>query len=287
MKFWQSLFFHEVDQLAGTATICEALGFHGVLLPDHLCVPEKIQSRYLYAEDGAPPFDASTQWAEAWTAIAAMAAVTERLHFSTAVYVAPLRRPLELAKTVATAATLSGGRVALGVGAGWMEEEFRIQGEGFRDRGRRLDELLDVCRLLWSGETVEHHGAFYDFPRLVQTPAPPPIPIYVGGASPAALRRAARHDGWLSSGNTPEEAPALVDRLRALRAEGGRSGEPFEIVMALTAPPDPDLLRRLEDRGVTGIVSYPLSYVLGPGSTLEAKREALERYANDVIARTR
>ena len=288
MKFWQALSFTEIDQLVDAAKICEEVGFHGVLLSDHVCFPEKIESKYLYADDGAPPFDATTPWPEPWAAISAMATATTRLHFNTAIYIAPLRHPLEVAKSVATASLLSHGRVALGVGVGWLREEFEILGEDFHTRGRRLDEMLEICRKLWAGGMVEHHGDHYDFPRVQQTPPPEShIPIYVGGASVAALRRAARHDGWLGTGNEPADVPGMLDRIRDFRKEVGREGEPFDAVVALTVPPDPDLFRGLEDRGVTSIVNYPLAFAIGPNTTIEQKRQVLERYGNEIIARCR
>lgn len=280
MKFWQALSFTETTQLLDLARTCEEVGFHGVFVSDHLYHPEKLESRYPYSEDGKPPFGPGTEWPDAWCAISAMAAVTTRLHFNTSVYIAPLRHPLILAKAVSTASVLSGGRVALGVGLGWIREEYAQLGEDFGTRGRRLDEMIEVMRAVWAGEMVEHHGTYYDFPRLEMLPAPAqPVPIYVGGASEPALRRAARNDGWLGAGNDPAELPAIVDRFRALRREYGREHEDFDVVAALATPPDVDTFKRMEDAGVTGIVSYPLLYTLGPDSSLERKRAALEQYA--------
>ena len=284
MRFWQALSFSETVQLVGLAKVCEEVGFHGVFVSDHLYHPEKIESKYPYSEDGVPPFGPETEWPEPWAAISAMAAVTTTLRFNTSVYIAPLRDPLVLAKSVATASVLSGGRVALGAGLGWIREEYEQLGQDFRTRGNRLDEMIEVMHALWTGDIVEHHGTYYDFDRLSMSPAPPgKIPVYIGGASRPALRRAARNDGWLGSGNDPAEVPALVEQFRALRKDAGVEGEPFDIVIALTTPPDVDTFKRMEDAGVTGIVSYPLLYTLGPGSTLEQKRGALEQYAEAFI----
>ncbi len=285
MKFWQSLSFTETDQLVALSKICEEVGFHGALVSDHVFFPEKIDSKYPYSEDGSPPFTAETEWPEPWAAIAAMSTATTRLRFSTAVYLASLRHPLLVAKAVGTAALLSDGRVALGVGAGWIEEEFTQLGQDFHTRGRRLDEMIEVLKKVWAGGMVEHHGEFTDFDRLQMSPAPPePIPIYVGGVSPAALRRAARNDGWLGAGCHPAEVPALLERLRSLRKENGLESEPFETIVAVTAPPDVDLFRRLADAGATAMISYPWAFSIGPGSSLDAKRQALERYGNEFIA---
>ena len=288
MKFWQSLSFTETEQLCDLARIAEEVGFHGVLASDHLFYPQRLESRYPYTPDGKPGFTPETPWPEPFAAIAAMAAVTRTLRFCTMVYVLPLRHPLEVAKATGTLAVLSGGRFVLGAGAGWMKEEFTALGEDFHTRGRRMDEMIEVLRKLWRGGMVEHRGRRYAFDRLQISPAPPgEIPIWIGGASDPALRRAAvLCDGWLGSGNDPAEVPAILKRLQQLRRDAGREAEPFEAVVPLTLPPDPDTLRALEDRGVTATVGYPLSYALGkPTSSLDEKRRVLEAYGNDVIAK--
>ncbi len=289
MKFWQSLSFTEPEHLVPLAKISEEVGMHGAFASDHLFFPEKIASRYPYTADGTPPFTPTTPWPDPFVTCAAMLTATTRLQISTAVYILPLRNPFEVAKSVGTLSILSGGRFALGAGLGWMREEFAACGQEFGNRGKRFDEMCEVLRTLWKGGMVEHHGVHYDFDRLQMSPAPSgPIPIFVGGASDAALRRAARvGDGWIGSGNAPGDMPAILERLRTLRKEHGRDRLLFEIIVALTCPPDLDLLRRLEDGGVTGVVSWPLAYTIGPGKPLEAKRAALEKYGDEVIARAR
>ena len=286
MRFWQSLAFTEPEQLVALARIAEEVGFHGVMVSDHLFYPGKLGSRYPYSPDGTPGFTADTPWPEPWSAIAAMAAVTTRLCFTTAVYILPLRHPLEVAKATATAAVLSGNRVALGVGAGWMKEEFDALGVDFHARGQRTDEMIEVLHKLWSGGMVEHHGACFDFERLQLSPAPSaPLPIWIGGASEAALRRAARLDGWIGAGNTRADLQVILERLRVLRRAAGRAEQPFETVCALFEPIAADDVAALEDAGVTSLVSYPLAFAIGPHSSLEQKRGALERYAEQLITR--
>jgi probable F420-dependent oxidoreductase len=279
VKLWQVVSFSEPEQLLGIARAAEEAGFEGVLLSDHLFFPGRIESRYPYSEDGRPAFDGTTPFPEAWTTIAAMAAVTSRLRFGTMVYVLPLRHPLEVAKAVGTAALLSGGRVALGAGAGWIREEFDVLGVDFATRGARMDEMIEVMRRVWSGAPVEHHGRFFDFPPLQMSPPPPePPPIWVGGLSRAALRRAAtRADGWIGTGQTPEEAVRIVSELRRLRADGPRAGRPFEAIVPLAVPADRDLLRRLSDAGVTATTAWPFPYTIGPRTTLAQKRDAMLR----------
>jgi probable F420-dependent oxidoreductase len=285
MKFWQVVSFSEPDQLLAIARGAEEAGFHGILISDHLFFPEKLASKYPYAEDGKPAFTPDTPFPDAWTAISAMAAVTERLRFATMVYILPLRNPFEVAKTVGTAAILSGDRVALGCGAGWIEEEFRQLGVDFQSRGSRFDEMIDVLRLLWRGGMVEHHGRHFDFDRLQMSPAPAqPVPIYVGGLAPVALRRAAtRGDGWIGTGQLPEQVPPILGKLRELRARSSRASEPFETIVPLAVPPDLDGIRRLKEAGMTSTTCWPFSYTIGPTSTAAQKREAMQRFGDTVI----
>jgi alkanesulfonate monooxygenase SsuD/methylene tetrahydromethanopterin reductase-like flavin-dependent oxidoreductase (luciferase family) len=177
--------------------------------------------------------------------------------------------------------------VVLGVGAGWMREEYDALGVEFRTRGRRMDEGIEVLRRCWTGEMFEFHGEFFDLERLVVRPAPPePIPVWVGGASEPALRRTARvADGWIGAGGSADELIALLARLRALRAEAGREDLPFETLTlhAVGLSHDLDEVRRLEAAGLDGIVHLPFRAGLGRHSTAEQKCAYLDRFANDVI----
>ena len=285
MRFWQAVSFLEAEQLLDVARAAEEVGFDGAFVSDHVFFPGELVSKYPYAPDGVPYFDKDTPWLETFASIGAMAAVTTRLRFVTGVYILPLRHPLEVAKAAATVALLSGNRLALGIGTGWMREEFDALGREFAGRGRRMDEQIAVMRTVWGGGMVEHAGRHYQLPRLQMSPAPTaPIPILIGGASERALRRAATvGDGWVGAGNTPEEMPGILKRLGELRREAGRERMPFEVIVALTTPPEVDVFRRLEDQGVTGVVSWPLLFTVGPGASIAQKRGALESYANQFI----
>lgn len=275
MRFWLATAFLDSTQLVDTARVAEEAGFHGLMVSDHIAYPERIESPYPYTEDGSPPFDANTPWPDAWVAIGAMATVTERLHFSNNVYVAGARPLFVVAKQVATAAVLSGGRVSLGVGAGWMREEFDLMGQPFKGRGARLDEMLEVVRSLWTGDVVEHHGEFYDFDAVSIRPVPPErVPVYVGGETDHALARAARNDGWIGGVYSAEEALELLERVhRALGHEGREPGEDFEIILAVYALDDIALFERLGKAGVTGLVNAPWMLVgEDPGERLDAIR---------------
>jgi probable F420-dependent oxidoreductase len=287
MKFWQVVSFSEPEQLVEIARAAEEAGFHGVLLADHIFFPGELRSRYPYSADGKPAFDGATPFPDPWTTIAAMSSVTTRLRFGTMVFILPLRHPLELAKTLGTLALLSGGRVVLGAGAGWVREEFDTLGIPFETRGKRMEEMVAVMRQVWTGRMVEHRGRFFEHGPLQMSPAPGhAIPIYFGGISDVALARAARlGQGWIGTGQMPEEAVELCRKLARLRAEAGREREPFETIVPLVVPPEPDLLRRLEAEGMTSTSAYPFTYTIGPTSTLAQKREQMLRFGETVIAK--
>jgi len=179
--------------------------------------------------------------------------------------------------------------VALGIGVGWMEDEFALLGQDFKSRGRRTDEMIAVMRKLWAGGMVEHHGRFYQFDRLQMSPAcPHPIPLYAGGLSEAALRRAAALcDGWISDIHTSAELQEIVARLRRYRSEAGRSEEELSIVAAASDAFDADGIRRLGDLGVTHYTSMPWLLYGGRMDVLEDKLAGLRRFAAEVIEKVR
>jgi probable F420-dependent oxidoreductase len=285
MKFWQALTWVETEQIPGVAAIAEELGFDGVLLSDHPFVPAQPSSRYPYSSDGRPSFTPESEYPDVWVLLGAVAATTRRLRLATSVFVLPLRNPIEVAKSAASLAILCRDRFALGVGVGWDEDLFDAYAVDFASRGRRADESIEVMRKLWRPGWVEHRGRFFHFPALRQSPAPAhPIPIWVGGHSARARRRAVRlGDGFIGSGNTPDEAARILDELAVARREAGREREPFETLMGLRTPPDLDTFRRLEERGMTSGVSYPFRYALGTHSTLDAKRRVMEHFAERIL----
>lgn len=290
MQFWQSSFLCEGDQLFDVAKACESVGFHGMLVSDHLVHPEKQDSRYLYSADHKPPqFKEDTLWPEAWSLIGGLAAVTSKLHFCTNIYILPLRHPLEVAKATGSLGYFSGGRVHLGTGAGWMKEEFDMMGVDFHTRGKRYDECIEVIRKLQTGKFVEHRGQFFSFPRIIMTPVPPaPVPILIGGTSEPALRRAARiGDGWVAPGQTLVEALETLATLDRLRREYGTHNRPFDSIVAIwdEKPVTPADIRRLEDAGATGYTVFPFPFTIGPNSTLAQKRAQMERVAAELISK--
>jgi probable F420-dependent oxidoreductase len=294
MRFHQAVAFLETEQLLELCKACDDMGYSGMYVSDHLFYPKDLRSRYTYSpyEDGSPIWSPETDWPDSWCLISAMAAVTRRLHFTTGTYIAPARDLITVAKLVGTAACISGGRVHLGVAAGWCAEEFAATGQTFKDRGRRLDDMIPALRALWQGGWVEYHGDYYDVPAMQMNPSPPGrIPIYGGGHSQPALRRAAqRCDGWLGAGPySPAEALTYLGRLKDELKRAGRLSEPFTIYMALNAAPEAGLYRQFEDEGVTDTLCAPwmvaeMSAGRDYRSALDQKIAAAERFANDVIA---
>ncbi len=289
MKFVTSLAFSDPTHFCDVARAADDCGWHGIVVSDHVVHPEKIESPYPYTRDGSTRWQAPAPWPDPWVAVGAMAAVTERIRFTTGVYVLPLRNPFVVAKAVSTAAVMSGDRVTLGVGVGWMKDEFDLLGQSFRNRGRRMDEMIEVMRTLWAGGMVEHHGEYYDFGRLQMSPAPKArIPIVIGGLSEPALRRVGRlGDGWISDIHTTQELREIVAKIRAYRDEYGRADTPLEIVAACSDAFDADGFRRLEDVGVTHVQTMPWLMYGGSTDSLDDKVDGIRRFANDVIDKLR
>lgn len=266
------------------ARVAEEVGFDSVTASDHVVYPAKLDSKYPYTPDGRPRFSPEEDWPDVWVAIAAMAAVTTDLRFLTNVYVLPLRNPFVVAKAVGSASYMSAGRVGIGVGAGWMREEFELMGQPFERRGRRMDEMIEVLRLLWSGGMVEHHGEFYDFDPVEMRPAPPgPVPVYVGGHSETAFKRAARNDGWLGIEYFPDDLIGHCRSVQRAREDAGTADRPFEIIASPLAIPDADLIEELEAAGVTTILTSAWFAMREESPDGDRAEELLRTYAERFI----
>ena len=285
MEFWQSIAFTETDQLIDIAKIAEEVGFAGVNMAEHLVTPEVIDSKYPYSPDGSARWDANAHFPEPWALTSMLASHTTTLKFATSVYILPMHDVFTAAKSISTAAYLSDNRVVLGVGVGWMKEEFLLTGQDFHTRGRRMDEMLEVMAKFFAGGMVEHHGEFYDFPRMQMEPAPTePVPVLIGGHSEPALRRAAQWDGWFAAGPyNVDELVGYLQRLRAVRTEMGTADRPYQVIAGLWEWPSLDDAKRLSDLGLTGLVKIPWYYEGVPTSTIEFKRETMERFAQQYI----
>lgn len=236
----------------------ERLGFESVWMADHLVFPVGMAGSP-HPGEATPPVPPSTPVYDTFAWLAFLAAKTERLRLGTNVYLLGLRHPFVAARAVTTLDQLSGGRAEVGVGVGWLREEWQAAGLDPRTRGRRLDEALAVCQRLWSEERVAHRGEFFSFDQVMFEPKPvqaPWPPIHVGGESDAALRRAARHQGWYGLDHTPATAAQRVEALRAHRRAAGGEGRPFTVTVGGEIQ-SPDDVRRYEDAGVDRLVVAP------------------------------
>ncbi len=286
VRFAIALAFNPARQWIPLAQAAEQAGFESVVVSDHLIYPGELRSPYPYTDDGRPRWERATAWPDPLIAVGALAGATARLRFITSIYVLTLRHPVVAAKQVATASVFSGGRLTLGVGAGWMREEFALLGQPFAGRGRRLEEAVEVMRKLWAGGMIEHHGEFYDFAPLEMSPVPDePVPIWGGGTSDAALRRAAtRFDGWASEIQTRAEIREITAKLRAWRQDSLLAGEPFGICAAVKDAYTPEHYAEMAELGVSQLITVPWLFYGTTGDDLEAKLDGIRRFGDEVIA---
>lgn len=297
MRFGFHLFMVDPAEHQAIARTADGCGWDSIQVADAPFFPEEISVPYPYTPDGTRFWPLDIPVLDPWVAITNMAAVTERIRFLPSVLRLAVRQPLLEAKSLCSVAAVSNDRVALGVGLAWMPEEFKWLGQAKKTRGARQDEAIQIIRLLLSGEMVEFHGKHYDFDRLIMAPVPKKkIPIYVGGTTSPALRRAARFgDGWVSVIHNLAEVEGMIAELNTYRKEFGRANEAFDIMMHCPDAETVDDIRRLEDLGVTDLQVTPWSEKIlaemGVGAimqqqpSLEIKQDAIQRYANEIIAR--
>jgi alkanesulfonate monooxygenase SsuD/methylene tetrahydromethanopterin reductase-like flavin-dependent oxidoreductase (luciferase family) len=277
LEHWLPIMFEDTDQILGIAREAEAAGFTGVALADHVAIPVDFASVH---PSGANPFAPTSEFVDPMVTAGAILGVTARLRVMTYVYIVTMRDPWSVAKAAGTLSALSGGRFSLGVGAGWLLEEIALLGHDPATRGKRMERDLDTIReLLHTGSTFTGDGREV---AMAPVPSSPP-PILVGGKARAALRRAARHDGWLGMNYPLDEVWQLLDELAEQRAKAGSAPypsphQPMTMVIP-NALPTPELHAELAARGVTATISMPWA----PGdpgiAELAAKREALQAWA--------
>lgn len=215
------------------AKVAEEVGFESVWGGEHVVFPSTIESAYPYTSDGKVPATPETPIPDPLIWLAYVAASAPTLRLGTCILILPQRNPLVLAKELATLDHLTGGRVELGIGVGWLQEEFEALGVPWERRGARSDEYVEVLRTIWSGSHVEFHGEFVDFEPLTSTPRPAQgrdIPILVGGDTPAAMRRAAKlADGYFPGEGDPVRLGELITSLRRACEDIDRDPDSVEI----------------------------------------------------------
>jgi probable F420-dependent oxidoreductase len=285
LKFGVQLMYERLSEpefLAGAGQLVERFGFDSVWLADHVVVPSRYASVYPYNAAGRVPVE---RFPEPLISLALFAGLTERIELATGVLVLPQRNPILLAKQVATLDALARGRVRLGIGVGWLREEFEALGAPFEDRGARTDEYIDAMRSLWTqaapryrGKHIRLDGTFELQPR----PAwPGGVAVIIGGHSMAAARRAARRgDGFFPVTVDPETLAPLYEAVRNEAGNVGRSTDAIELLGPTTTLPG--WTSRLKDMGVTHAVmpSGP------PNLDLEGLKLRLGRFSERVIEKT-
>ena len=293
------------DGLKSLAQRAEDLNFDSVWVSDHVILPRKVDSFYPYAPDGVPTFLPDEDYYEPLAVLNFLAGCTQRVRLGTHVLILPYRNPVLTAKILATLDVLSEGRVILGAGVGWMEEEFQALGlNTYLERGAVTDEYIELYKELWTKDEPVFHGKYYQLsgsgfqPKPVQKPHPP---IWIGGHTGPAIRRAAKYgDGWFPIGLRPpailepEELAGKIDRLRALTARAGRPADAVEVVFSSNvtfdnnAEPSRRLvsgrpeqiaadLRLYQD---VGVHSFIFDF---PADSLDRLREAMERFSREVM----
>ena len=292
------------EDLRTLATRAEEFGFDHVWVSDHVVVPTKIDSPYPYSSTGASPFDRRQPYCEPLAALGYLAGCTQHIKLGTHVLVLPYREPVLTAKIVSTLDYMSGGRIILGVGVGWMEEEFKALGlNTFAERGAVSDEYIRIFKELWTNEDPEFQGRYHQFsgiefyPKPIQEPHPP---IWVGGHTPAALRRAAQlGDGWLPIGLRPpaelepEDMAEQIDQLREMSEKAGRPRDAVDIVFSTnlsfgTAPGGPrgTMTGSAEEIGADIVLYQQVGvqhFIFGfQADSLEQMLENMERFAKEV-----
>lgn len=256
----------ETMGIAAMAGRLERAGFASLWCSDHILMTDRTdRSHYPFSDDGRPGWDARMPWYDAVVAMSMMAAGTQVAEIGVAVLVLPLRHPVTFAKQVASIDRLAGGRVALGVGAGWYREEFEALDVPFAGRGQRLEEWVDLMRDCWTGSPSARPEGLHPLPDgVVFEPRPArDVPVLIGGVSDVAVRRAARYGGWLGlqrAGHLdPDAMVSAVRRLRDAAAEAGRDPMELRVVVRIIesagrAGDVAELLPAFEEIGVTEVI---------------------------------
>ena len=218
---------------------------------------------------------------------AALASLTERLKFTNNIFVLPMRNPFLVAKAIATASVVSGNRVIPAIGVGWSKDEFTLLEQDFHTRGKRCDEMLEVMKKLWTGDSVTYDGDYYQFPALQMSPAlKHELPICIGGFSEAALKRAARNDGWVGAQHEMDDIEKLIPALRHFREQAGLPWDSFDIALGLYDNSEANL-ERCRELGVTMLYREAFCDENGMASTmtLDEKLRDMEQFAKAHIQR--
>lgn len=263
------------------ARLAEDNGFDSLWTVEHVVVPAGYESAYPYSRDGRMPGGEDVPIPDPLVWLSMVAAVTSTIRLATGILILPQRNPAVLAKEIATLDVLSGGRVTLGVGVGWLKEEFDALGVPFAERGARTDEYISALRSFWTEPEPTFSGRFVSFSRAKSYPKPLQSggpPVVVGGHTSAAARRAGRlGDGFFPGRGKLEDLTGLLDEMRAVAKDVGRDPDAIEVTAG--GAMDVEGIKPYEELGVSRMVIPPLGYDL---ATL---RDQLPRFADNVISK--
>ncbi|WP_417518967.1 LLM class F420-dependent oxidoreductase [Minwuia sp.] len=273
MRYCNTSAYTDAAKAVELAEAAEEAGFDSLWTVEHTIVPKDYQPNYPYAQGGKMaggaediPLPDPLIW------MAYVAARTSTIKLATGILILPQHNAVHVAKQVATLDALSNGRIILGIGVGWMEEEFRVLNANFAERGPRTDDAIRALRVLWSDSPAEYHGTHIDFDPLYCEPRPVNrhVPIIVGGHSKAAARRAGRlGDGFFPARDAPADLIALT---KQTAAEVGR--DPAEIEITVSMPDDPAELNALAAAGVDR-VAVPVTSMAGLNTAITSPEDAL------------
>jgi probable F420-dependent oxidoreductase len=272
--------FVQPEGAVALARTAEENGFESLWTVEHVVVPAGYQSAYPYSPTGRMPGDETAPIPDPLIWLAYVAAETRTIRLATGILILSQRNPVITAKAIATLDVLSGGRVELGVGAGWLKEEFDALGVPFEERGERLDEAIQALRALWTEDKPTFKGRHFSFEEAICRPQPVQgsVPIHVGGHTPRAARRAGElGDGFFPGRGRAEDLEPLLASVRRHAEAAGRDPDAIEVTAG--GAMDADGVKRLADLGVHRVVIPPLAW------DTEGLKTQLGRFAEDVIAR--
>ncbi|MEX0786139.1 MAG: LLM class F420-dependent oxidoreductase, partial [Dehalococcoidia bacterium] len=256
--------FATPEYIRTLGTAAEDRGFHSIWVPEHVVLFDSYESVYPYADTGKIPIGPESGVLDPFVVLSNLAAVTSRIRLGTGICLLPQRNPVYTAKEAATVDWLSNGRLDLGIGVGWLREEFEALHVPFERRGERCDAYIEVMRALWCDEVSQYESEFYSLPPTRQYPKPvqqPHVPVHIGGHSNAALRRVAEHgQGWYAFNQSPEEMRERLAKLDQLLEARGRTRSEIQVgVCPYTVPADAGVQKGYEDAGVDEVTLHAVA----------------------------
>lgn len=274
--------FASAEGAAAIATSADSCGMESIWTVEHVVIPDGYQSQYPYSDSGKIPGADDVDIPDPLIWLAYVAGITKEIRLATGILIVPQRNPVVLAKECATLDKLSNGRLELGIGVGWLEEEFNALGLPFADRGKRTDDYVAAMRALWNQDKAAHSGDFASFENAIQRPQPVQdggVPIVVGGHSKAAARRAGRlGDGFFPISASEDELVGLLDLMKHTASEHGRDGDDIKVTVGSWSPrrDSIDKVKELEQMGIERLIVAP------PTGNIDKMPEAMEQLAEKI-----